>query len=76
MTTETKETMMIDIKLRNVKIEDADYAIECVEHFMDYYSDKRGVGHGVGYNCNLDSFYVYRTDKTVICVGQYKGPLA
>lgn len=66
----TKETGMIDIKLRNVKIEDVAEAMQCVDHFMEYYSDKRGVRDGVGYP--YPGYYVYRTDKTVICVGQYE----
>lgn len=64
---------MIDIKIRNVKIEDAKTAIKCVENFLYIYGDRRGVGNGVGYRDSLGlSFYVYRTDKTVVCVGQYE----
>lgn len=59
---------MIDIKLRNVKVEDAKAAIECIDCFMRFYSDRRGIYHGVSYG---HKFYVYRTDKTVICVGDY-----
>lgn len=67
----TKDTGMIDIKLRNVKIYHADGAIICIKHFMENYSDKRGIRHGVAYMFRHPGFYVYRTDKTVICVGQY-----
>lgn len=70
----TKEIGMIDIKLRNVKIEDANDALGCVEHFMDYYSERRGVRNGVGYS-QPPEFYIYRTDKTVVCVGQYADTL-
>lgn len=68
----TKETGMIDIKLRNVKVEDAKQALRCIDNFLYIYGDRRGVRNGVGYRDSLGpSFYVYRTDKTVICVGQY-----
>lgn len=68
-----KETGMIDIKLRNVKIEDAEYAIRRVNNFMAFYGDRRGIRNGCAYGTTLKpvSFYVYRTDKTVVCVGQY-----
>lgn len=67
---------MIDIKLRNVKVEDADLAIKRVNHFMREYSGRRGIRNGVAYDATLlpIKFYVYRTDKTVICVGDY-GPV-
>ena len=68
----TKETGMIDIKLRNVKIEDAKQALRCIDNFLYIYGDRRGVRNGVGYSGSSPSLYVYRTDKTVICVGQYK----
>lgn len=65
---------MIDIKLRNVKVEDADTAIWYVGNFMKLYSGRRGFRNGVGYTYAYTKrikFYVYRTDKTVICVGDY-----
>lgn len=65
----TKDTGMIDIKLRNVKIEDAKVAIECIALFMRIHSDRRGIRDGVSFGYK---FYVYRTDKTVVCVGQYE----
>ncbi len=69
---------MLDIKFRNVKIEDAVHACAVVSDFMSDYADRRGVGHGVGYQHGVSTgesfrFYVYRTDKTVVCVGQYEG---
>lgn len=64
---------MIDIKLRNVKIEDALNAARMVGYFMKEYSHRRGIRSGVAYGGLLDvSFYVYRTEKTVVCVGQYE----
>lgn len=64
---------MIDIKLRNVKVEDALYATRVVTYFMQEYADRRGIRNGVAYGSAQHSgqFYVYRTDKTVVCVGQY-----
>lgn len=62
---------MIDIKLRNVKFEDAIDAYILVRGFMAQYAERRGVTNGVGYQINKTKFYVYRTDKTVICVGYY-----
>lgn len=64
---------MIDIKLRNVKVEDADLAIKRVSHFMRQYSDRRGMSKGVAYDATIlpIKFYIYRTEKTVICVGDY-----
>lgn len=65
---------MIDIKLRNVKIEDADEAIWTIQCFMTSYPERRGIRNGVAYGITTRpvSFYVYRTDKTVVCVGQYE----
>lgn len=64
---------MIDIKLRNVNVEDATHAALLVKYFMEEYSERRGISNGVGYGSRLPlaKFYVYRTDKTVICVGDY-----
>lgn len=66
---------MIDIKLRNVKVEDSITAVRITNQFMANYSERRGVRNGVAYGLGgSDSsckFYVYRTDKTVICVGDY-----
>lgn len=62
---------MIDIKLRNVKVEDGAEAVRRVGQFMSHYADRRGISNGVRYagvGCN---FYVYRTKKTVICFGDY-----
>ncbi len=67
---------MLDIKFRNVKIEDAVSASIVSRQFMTNYSERRGIRDGVAYGYGgTDSsckFYVYRTDKTVVCVGQYK----
>ena len=70
---------MIDIKLRNVKVEDACEACRVVWNFMEHYEDRRGIRNGVIYgnshppftDSNPVKFYVYRTEKTVICVGDY-----
>lgn len=66
---------MIDIKLRNVKVEDAVYAASITRQFLTNYSDRRGIRNGVAYGTGGTNsncvFYVYRTDKTAICVGQY-----
>jgi hypothetical protein len=66
---------MLDIKFRNVKIEDAWHASNVTRSFMSNYADRRGIRHGVAYGSNMHqaTFYVYRTDKTVVCVGQYEG---
>lgn len=64
---------MIDIKLRNVKVEDAWHAANIIRSFMNNYSERRGLRNGVAYGSNMHeaTFYVYRTEKTVICVGDY-----
>ncbi len=66
---------MLDIKLRNVKIEDADEAIFFIRVFMKNFSERRGLANGAGYRSYSSKhgpkFYVYRTEKTVICVGDY-----
>lgn len=66
---------MIDIKLRNVKVEDAVPAVIVAKQFMINYSARRGIRGGVAYGHGGTysgcTFYVYRTDKTVICVGHY-----
>lgn len=64
---------MIDIKLRNVKVEDAWHAANIIRSFMNNYADRMGVRNGVAYGSNMHAatFYVYRTEKTVICVGDY-----
>lgn len=76
MTTEAEETMMIDIKLRNVKIENSEEAVFFIKIFMNNFSERRGISKGVAYSSYSSKhgpkFYVYRTDKTVVCVGQYK----
>ncbi len=65
---------MLDIKFRNVKIEDAWHASNVTRSFMSNYADRRGIRNGVAYGSNMHqaTFYVYRTDKTVVCVGQYE----
>ena len=71
--TTNEEVMMTDIKLRNVKLEHADEAIWTIQCFMTSYPERRGIRNGVAYGgVSTCPFYVYRTDKTVVCVGQYK----
>lgn len=64
---------MIDIKLRNVKVEDSVHAARVIVYFLQEYAERRGIRNGVAYSSDLHprKFYVYRTDKTVICVGDY-----
>lgn len=64
---------MYDIKLRNVELEDATNAIGIVKMFLDEWPDRRGLQKGVVYSSkkHKPSFYVYRTAKTIVCVGYY-----
>lgn len=64
---------MTDIKLRNVKLDDANEAIGIIKIFLREYPDRMGFQKGVVYSSpkRAPSFYVYKTSKTIICVGYY-----
>ncbi len=64
---------MIDIKLRNVKVEDAHNAVGVIKLFLDEYPDRKGFHQGAVYSSPIHkpSFYVYRTPKTIVCVAYY-----
>ncbi len=64
---------MIDIKLRNVKVEYSENAVGVIKMFLSDYPDRKGFQQGVVYSSprHKPSFYVYRTPKTIVCVAYY-----
>lgn len=62
---------MTDVKFRNVKLEDLDDAVWCVQHFAKTYPERRGVNNGCAYaKQGYQSYYVYRLTTMFVCVGQ------
>lgn len=62
--------MTSQFKFKNIQPENLDLAIECVRTFVKDFPDRVGSYHGVGFTVGGVSFYVYRMETMVVCVGQ------
>lgn len=65
---------MIDLRIVRIPLDDHILAVRAAKAFLEKYSDRRGVRHGVSYTFSRSDgseawIYVYRTDKTMIARG-------